>query len=75
MLSPEHSTMLERMAAAQQLNKSVVIRRLIIAGFGHIVQDTPICANGNFCYVPHMHPKRGQAEQPAPVPPDPDRHQ
>ena len=55
-LSGEQHVKLTRIAEAQGLTKSLVIRRAIDYAYQMVCQQIPVCASGGRCYVPQHHP-------------------
>lgn len=50
-------------------SRGQVVRAACDAMMRQCIDETPICANGGPCYVPHMHPRRlGPAAQPVVAP-------
>jgi len=50
-------------AALEHLSAGALLRRQIVTYLSMVETGTPLCANGQRCYVPQMHPK------PDPTPP------
>ena len=67
LMSPEEYDRLVQVAAAQELPKSEVIRKLITSLHFMLLQGAPTCASGQRCFVPHLHPTDQRAESPAPA--------
>lgn len=55
-LSAEDHEKLSRLARAKKLSKANMIRQCIDWRYTMEVQQLPLCASGQRCYVPHMHP-------------------
>lgn len=61
-LNPEVNEMLTRLATAETLSKSTIIRQLITYRYTMRLQHVPLCATGSRCFCPERHPP----PQPAP---------
>ena len=55
-LSSETHEQLSRLARSQHISMAIVIRQLIDWRYTMDVQNIPVCASGQRCFVPHMHP-------------------
>ena len=47
---------LSELAQAMQMSSGNAMRIALAALYAHIIVGQPSCANGQACYVPHMHP-------------------
>lgn len=70
-LTGETHIKLERIAEAEGLTKSVVIRRAIDYAYQMICQQIPVCASGARCYVPTHHPPPSTSPHQHLIPGDP----
>lgn len=70
-LDGEQNEKLDRLARAQGLSKSVIIRRAITWAYQHSIQAIPVCPDGNRCFCPQLHPPPSQAPQQTLVPQEP----
>lgn len=57
MLSTEQKNMLNQLAESLNCSKGQTFRFMLIAAYQMKFKDTPTCANGSRCFVPHMHGK------------------
>lgn len=55
-LEPSELTDLTTLAKRLKCSKGAVIRLAVSNLYKMVVLNSPICASGQRCYVPHMHP-------------------
>jgi len=74
LLSPEELSKLQRIADIWQQSKGAALRKMLQSASTMELETQPMCANGQRCYVPQMHPPPPPAVppvNPAPPPPPP----
>ncbi len=55
LMSPQEKSELDELALKLRLSAGAVVRQAISAMHRHVIQNEPLCANGQKCFVPHMH--------------------
>jgi hypothetical protein len=58
MITETDRVLLGKLAEALGMTMGQVVRQSIRAAISHHLHFAPSCANGQPCYVPHMHPRR-----------------
>jgi len=64
LLSPEELSKLQRIADIWQQSKGAALRKMLQSASTMELETQPMCANGQRCYVPQMHPPPAPAIHP-----------
>ena len=65
LVTPTDYGKLQQLAKLRNLSMGAIVREMIKHTFYHTVERVPTCANGQSCFVPHMHTYRPEPAAPS----------